>query len=250
MAKKNDPKKRKELKDELDDLLKNFSATDDSVDKELSEIDEIECPIDFEELEEEHRKEAEEMTDAFLKTFVENDLIREEEYMKVKSKMDKMTLQDFLYQRKIYKLMINQMASQVMTGNVQPRMIEVVGQLQSKLETLNKTIANYALFLEETYKKANHEANQRQENALPAGEEKKDDTKKIPEKSAANTDEYYVSAGTKGMIEELPDSDISYEDEENKLTDPTKKTDLMTERGIEIKEDEEDESDLDVDEMI
>lgn len=244
---KNDPKKRKELKDELDDLLKNFSATDDSVDQELSEIDEIECPIDFEELEEEYKKEAKEMTDAFLQTFVENDLIKQEDYMKVKSKMDQMTLQDFLYQRKIYKLMINQMASQVMTGNVQPRMIEVVGQLQSKLETLNKTIANYALFLEETYKKANHEAEQRKEAALPSPE-KGEESKQIPQKTGDN--EYYVSAGTKSMIEELPDKEISYEEVDNKLTDPTRKTDLMNEKGIEIKEEEDDETDLDVDEMI
>lgn len=252
MAKKNDdPKKRKEIQDELNELLKGFSSEDgDIADKELSEVDEIECPIDFEELEKEYEEKAKTIIKAFLKTFVDEDMIDDRAYLDAKSGLDEMDLSTIFYQIKTIKLTINAMMRNIMTGNHKARDIEVMGQLQTKLTDLIKTRANYFLFLEDSYRKTNQDYVEKQ--SLPAPQNVDPAHQIENHQYGDNEEDYYISAGTKSIIESLPASNLKNDDAmDNDLTDPNKKTDLMTKNGIEFTDEDEDENDsLDLDEMI
>jgi hypothetical protein len=112
---------------------------------------------------------------------------------------------------------------EIATGNVQPRLLEVMGQLQDKMANITKMQANYILFLEDTYKKLNNDA--------PANP----DSARV--ESSDIEGKYFISVGTKNVIQNLPDSDISDDGDAN-LIDPNNKLNLLRKSDIVINEEE------------
>jgi hypothetical protein len=107
-------------------------------------------------------------------------------------------------------------------GNTHPRLLEVMGQLQDKMANITKMQANYVLFLEETYKKLNADS--------PVN------NKDTQVNSSPNEGQYFVSVGTKNILDHLPEiseSDID-DDIDSKLVDPSNKLKLLKETDLEI----------------
>jgi hypothetical protein len=140
---------------------------------------------------------------------------------------------------------IEKIAEEINQGNTHPRLFEVFGQLQDKLTSVVKTQANYMLFLEDTYKKMNQDVEQRE------GSGDKQNNRSLP----AGSNEYYITAGTKNLIKEIDAIDVDEIEEidTRHLTHPSKKAEVMVERGLSnviIEEEEEDDFSDDVNSLI
>ena len=143
-------------------------------------------------------------------------------------------MSNIFFQIKTLKITITKIMEEITTGNTAPRLMEVFGQLQDKLKTLVQTQANHMLFLEETYKKINNEDPKNSNNTL---------------NNSNQEGEFFISVGTKTMVESLPESSEEYEIDTD-LIDPSKKTELMKENNIEIEEESGDSDFIDVTEII
>lgn len=236
-----DKETKKQLKDELKDLLNSYGndhPTEDVADKDFQQDAQPQSPYDFEEMEEGFKKESADIIDSILKTYVDLGIIDKNEALKSKRNIDIGSLSNLMFQLKTIKITIVKLMEQITSGNVHPRIAEVIGQLQDKLTMVTKTQANYMLFLEETYRKANSDS----QAALQEGG---------PTQSIKDTNQFYIGVGTGSIIKELEEDadEESHKEYDTRLTDPTKKLELMDENNIEHIEDESEDS-LDTDQMI
>jgi hypothetical protein len=78
------------------------------------------------------------------------------------------------------------------------------------------------LFLEDTYKKVNQDVEQRESGGGTT-------SRALP----TSTSDYYITAGTKNLIKEIDAIEIEDDDSDSRhLTHPSKKTEVMLERGL------------------
>jgi hypothetical protein len=233
-----DKENKKALKDEIESLLSgmNHQEFDDlNVDQELAEETQPESPYDFDEMTREFNEKAKQITDSLFEYYVELGILEENNYIKLKKEMDTVNMSNIFFQIKTLKITITKIMEEITTGNTAPRLMEVFGQLQDKLKTLVQTQANHMLFLEETYKKINNEDPKNPNNTL---------------NNNNNEGEFFISVGTKNMVESLPESTETYEVDDD-LVNPSNKTELMKENNIEIEDDNDSDSDfIDVTEII
>ncbi len=234
-----DKESKKALKNEIENLLSGINHQefeDLNADAELMEDAKPESPYDFDEMTESFNKKAKEVTDSLFEYYVELGILEENNYVKLKKEMDTVNMSNIFFQIKTLKITITKIMEEITTGNTNPRLMEVFGQLQDKLKTLTQTQANHLLFLEESYKKINAEDPKNDNNTL---------------NNKANEGEFFISVGTKTMVENLPESkDYETKDSSN-LISPSNKNELMKEKNIEIDEDKDSDSDfIDVTEII
>ena len=165
----NSKENKKALKNEIESLLSgmNHQEFDDiNADKELMEDVKPESPYDFDEMTEGFNKKAQEITDSLFEYYVELGILEENNYIKLKKEMDTVNMSNILFQIKTLKITITKIMEEITTGNTNPRLMEVFGQLQDKLKTLTQTQANHLLFLEESYKRINSEDPKNANNSL------------------------------------------------------------------------------------
>jgi hypothetical protein len=244
MAQVFNKEKKAQIKSELEDLLRGYSAgpnpEEDIVDEQLSEIAAA-PPLDFESMNLQFEKQAKNITQSMLQFYVDLGVIDKHEYFKQKQALDNTNIQNIFFQLKTIRMAIEKIAEEINQGNTHPRLFEVFGQLQDKLTTVIKTQANYILFLEDTYKKINHDVESKSAS---------NSSQVTPLLGGAN--EYYITAGTKNLIKEIAVEEEEGEDSRH-LTHPEHKVEVMKERGldnvIKPEEDPEDYSD-DVNSLI
>lgn len=241
--------KKAQIKSELESLLNSYSGgptgdEDDNIDDQLAEIAAA-PPLDFVEMNAEFEKQAKNITESMLKFYVDLGVIEKHEYIKQKQHLDNSSIGNIFFQLKTIRMAIEKIAEEINQGNTHPRLFEVFGQLQDKLTSVVKTQANYMLFLEDTYKKMNQDVEMRD----GTGEKQ---NRSLP----ASSGEYYITAGTKNLIKEIDAIEISDENsgaDSRHLTHPSKKAEVMVERGLSnviIEEEEEDDLSDDVNSLI
>lgn len=248
-----DKEKKKKIKNELEDLLSQYGNGQeleaDVVNQQLQEIVAA-PPIDFEEMNKAFTKRAEEITTSVLDFYVSMGILDQHDYLKQKKMMDESNISNIFFQVKTIKFAIEKIMQEINAGSTHPRLYEVMGQLQDKLSNAVKTQANYMLFLEDSYKKMKSEVEVRAQlmgTPVPAAG--------LP---AAKSEEYYVTAGTKNLMKELANEQTVAEFEvikpEKRLTDPTKKNEVLEERGLshlaQIENEDEDDFSNELDEII
>jgi hypothetical protein len=231
---------RRHLKDEIQELLgsiRSESQTDLVLDNELSDETRRESPYDFEEMSNQFTKKAREITDSLFKNFVDIGIFEDNDYAKHKKELDTINISNLFFQLKTLKITIIKVMEEITSGNTQPRLIEVMGQLQDKMAAITKTQANYLIFLEETYQKLNRDK--------PAN----DDAQVVG--SSPEEGQFFITVGTKNLVKSLPESTEmrSKEKISGGLVDPSKKGDLMREKNIQIDIDESDDF-IDLTEII
>jgi hypothetical protein len=181
-------------------------------------------------------KKARDITDSLFKNFVDIGIFEENDYARHKKELDTINISNLFFQLKTLKITIIKVMEEITSGNTHPRLIEVMGQLQDKMAAITKTQANYLLFLEETYQKLNREA--------PVNS----DSQKVG--SSPQEGQYFITVGTKNITKSLPSSESKEFDTTNNLIDPSKKSELMKERNIEIKSDDNEADYLNLTEII
>jgi hypothetical protein len=229
---------RKVLKDEIENLLNNYNSeefSDSIVDDQIAKETEVTSQYDFDEMSKQFTDKAKDITDSLLEYYVELGILEKNNYVKNKKELDTLNISNMFFQIKTLKITITKIMEEITTGNTHPRLIEVFGQLQDKLRSVTQTQANYMLFLEETYKKINSEG--------PAN-----DNTNLKIESNPNEGEFFITVGTKNMVDALPETEQNEVDKE--LIDPANKSTLIKDTNITIEKDEEGPDIIDVTEII
>lgn len=235
-----DKKTRESLKGEIETLLQNIGEEDNTsmlLDNELSKELQQVCPYDFEEMSTNFTKKAKDITDSLFKNFVDVGIFENNDYARHKKELDTINISNLFFQLKTLKITITKVMEEIASGNTHPRLIEVMGQLQDKMASITKMQANYVLFLEDTYKKLNESA--------PINP----NSVRIESKSSEG--QFFISVGTKNVIENLHDIEVEDDDSSIKhLVDPTNKSNLMREKNIKIEEVDKSDDFIDLTEII
>jgi hypothetical protein len=231
---------RRHLKDEIQSLLSSIGQENQNdlvLDQELSNEVKRESPYDFEDMSNQFTKKAREITDSLFKNFVDIGIFEENDYAKHKKELDTINISNLFFQLKTIKITIIKVMEEITSGNTQPRLIEVMGQLQDKMAALTKMQANYMIFLEDTYQKLNSVKPENLDNTQI--------------NSSPEEGQFFITIGTKNMIKNLPEAADAKKEKTNSgnLIDPSKKAELMRDRNIQIKSDDMDDF-IDLTEII
>lgn len=232
---------RAHLRDEIQSLLGSIGTekhNDMVVDNEISEKTRPESPYDFEEMSSQFTVKAREITDSLFKNFVDIGVFEKNDYARHKKELDTINISNLFFQLKTIKITIIKVMEEITSGNTHPRLIEVMGQLQDKMASITKMQANYVLFLEDTYRQLN--------SAAPINA----DSEVVG--SSSKEGQFFITVGTKNLINSLPSEPKTDEIRvpTGSLIDPSKKSDLMRERNIQINEDEGGDEFMDITEII
>jgi hypothetical protein len=230
---------RKVLKNEIENLLSSISADNEDMvlDNELANEIKSESQYDFDQMSEQFTVKAREITDSLFKNFVDLGIFEKNDYARHKKEIDTINISNLFFQLKTLKISIMKIMEEIASGNTHPRLLEVMGQLQDKMANITKMQANYILFLEDTYKKLNNDA--------PANP----DSAQI--ESSTIEGKYFISVGTKNVIQSLPESSESDDSEEANLIDPNNKLNLLKNSDItETNDSDPGEDFIDVTEII
>jgi len=240
---------RKHLKNEIESLLSTISSQPNEdllIDNELAMETRAPSPYDFDKMSDEYTVKAREITDSLFKNFVDIGIFEKNDYARHKKELDTINISNLFFQLRTLKITIMKVMEEIAGGNTHPRLLEVMGQLQDKMANITKMQANYVLFLEDTYKKLNSEAPANPDSATV--------------KSKPGEGQFFVSVGTKNVIDSLDEievTDADYEDDENEqvssvnLIDPSNKQALLKsiDEDITIDEDVDDDF-IDLSEII
>lgn len=230
---------RKSLKNEIENLLSSISADNEEMVLDTKLADEVrsESQYDFDQMSDQFTNKAREITDSLFKNFVDLGVFEKNDYARHKKELDTINISNLFFQLKTLKISIMKIMEEIASGNTHPRLLEVMGQLQDKMANITKMQANYILFLEDTYRKLNSES--------PANP----DSAQV--ESSTIEGKYFISVGTKNVIQSLPDSSESDDSESANLIDPNNKLNLLKETDIdEITESNTGEDFIDVTEII
>jgi hypothetical protein len=240
---------RKHLKNEIESLLSTISSQPNEdllVDNELAMETRAPSPYDFEKMSDEYTVKAREITDSLFKNFVDIGVFEKNDYARHKKELDTINISNLFFQLRTLKITIMKVMEEISAGNTHPRLLEVMGQLQDKMANITKMQANYVLFLEDTYKKLNNDA--------PANLDS------VQISSNPNEGQFFISVGTKNVINSLDEIEITNSDYDesdtnvdisNNLVDPSNKQALLMNNEEDIKLDEEIDDDfINLDEII
>jgi hypothetical protein len=222
---------RKVLKNEIEDLLSGINHdefSDLNADAQLLEDTKTESKYDFDKMDTEFNSKAKEITDSLFEYYVELGVLEKNSYIKHKKELDTINVSNIFFQIKTLKITIQTIMTEITSGNTHPRLIEVMGQLQDKFKTLTQTQANYMLFLEDSYKKINSEVPLNPNNTL---------------NNSNKEGEFFVSVGTKAMINSLPET--KQYDSDVELINPGNKSELMKDKNIKVEAEDKDDSSSD-----
>lgn len=255
---KDDKNKKDQLKDELNLLMSGFNSIfkdqdgndkhqSDVVDQKMNELRGWE-KIDFKELNPKFKKQAISVINTMYDFYLDLDLIDQNEYAKKKRDLFSMNLSAIFFQLKTIKVVLERLAENITSGNVNARTIEVFGTLQDKFSNIIKTHANYILFVEDSLKKLQRDY---ENKPTPIGETSTNGMPRMDDKVSKKEaeSEYYVSANQQKLLKDVEEVDplfdeIELEEVGEKQTNPDNKPELMRELNVDesltVNEDEED----------
>ena len=197
------------------------------------------------------RKLMESIVDFYLK----ENYIEKSDYIVYKQKIDAMNVSSMMLQLKTAQHAITKLLEEIDLGNANPRMFEVLAQLQSQIMQMPKDYQNYLTKMEESYVRLRGEGERK---AYAGGVQMEYDptnkTSTLGSTPSLGQSEGLKVRGTKGLMEGLRDilgteiEDIQIdESNENSIVNARRKEELaITRNDIEIN----DENTLEVDDDL
>lgn len=189
--------------------------------------------------------------------YLKENLIEKSDYVLYKQKIDAMNISSMMLQLKTAQHAITKLLEEIDLGNANPRMFEVLAQLQSQIMQMPKDYQNYMNKMEESYIRLRSEGERKayvggvQMEYNPENKTSSLGTSYTPNSSQP---EGIKVRGTKGLMENLRDilgteiEDIKIDEtNENSIVNAKRKEELaITRNDIEIS----DENNLEIDEDL
>ena len=148
MDKNNDP-----LRKSIDDLLNDDSASLPASNGGGLPAFQLNEPIDYDEMKVSSMNKSKKMMNSLLKFYLSQDVIDNNEYIQAKAKLEMMTLSNLIQQMQYSERAITTLMRTIDTGEVTPRMFEVLAGLQKTMLDIKKHQTLHMMAAEENMKK-------------------------------------------------------------------------------------------------
>jgi hypothetical protein len=193
---------------------------------------------------------AKSLLDSVVRFYIDDNLISQADYIEYKKKADSTNLASMMLQLKTAQHAITKLLEEIDMGNSNPRMFEVLAQLQSQIMQMPKDYQAYLDKMEQGYKKLQSQIEQKIDKGIVQLEQG-DDGSGVYDKFKNDTG--IRVRGTKGLMEGLRDiigteiEDIKIDDEqnENSVVNARKKSQIDSEN-----ESPDDEDSLQIDDDL
>lgn len=240
------------IKESLDSILQDENLDFDAVTAdELPRLKTTEL-MNFSEATQTTGTDAKGVLDSIVKFYLDENLIDQTDYIEYKKKIDSMNIASMMLQLKTAQHAITKLLEEIDLGNANPRMFEVLAQLQSQIMQMPKDYQTYVQKMEDGYKSIATQLEEKSNSGsfqLEPGE----DGKNVYNPSTNESGGIKVR-GTKGLMEGLRDiigaeiEDVKVEDvDDNAVVNAKKKAEIDASRNITL--DEED-TDLEVEDDL
>ena len=195
--------------------------------------------------------EARELLDSLVKFYLDENLIDQTDFVSYKKKIDSMNLASMMLQLKTAQHAITKLLEEIDLGNANPRMFEVLAQLQSQIMQMPKDYQNYVEKMEQNYRSMKREL----EVKTSLGAIQMESSTSSPNSfiTPSGNDSGIKVRGTKGLMEGLRDilgaeiQDVKVEEEdENAIVNAKRKATIDASRNILLDEEENYEIDEDL----
>ena len=186
--------------------------------------------------------EARELLDSLVKFYLDENLIDQTDFVNYKKKIDSMNLASMMLQLKTAQHAITKLLEEIDLGNANPRMFEVLAQLQSQIMQMPKDYQNYVEKMEQNYRSMKRDL----EVKTSLGAIQMESSSSSPNSfiTPSGNDSGIKVRGTKGLMEGLRDilgteiEDVKIDEtNENSIVNARRKEELsITRNDIEIDE--------------
>jgi hypothetical protein len=234
---------QEKIKESLDSILNDEELDFDSVKaEELPRLKTTEL-MDFGSAIQSTGSDAKSLLDSIVKFYLDENFIEKVDYIEYKKKIDSMNLASMMLQLKTAQHAITKLLEEIDLGNANPRMFEVLAQLQSQIMQMPKDYQNYLDKMEEGYKRIQLQIDKKADTGsfeLQASEDGENSF------SAQNQNSTGIKVrGTKGLMEGLRDilgaeiEDVRVEEEdENSIVNAKKKAEIDASRNVLLRDDD------------
>lgn len=155
--KKNDGNGKDIIRDSIADLLmdNDISVPSEDIDSQTLTFKRTPTPISANEVVtlEQSRKKATKVMEGLLRVYLSDKFISKNEYIQAKVNLDSMTLGNIMNQMEISQRAINVLMENIEMGDVNPKLFEALGKLQTTFIDLVKTQTNYIMNAGNEYEK-------------------------------------------------------------------------------------------------
>lgn len=233
------------IKESLDSILQDENLDFDAVTAdELPRLKTTEL-MNFSEATQTTGTDAKGVLDSIVKFYLDENFIDQTDYIEYKKKIDSMNIASMMLQLKTAQHAITKLLEEIDLGNANPRMFEVLAQLQSQIMQMPKDYQTYVQKMEDGYKAIATQIEDKSNSGsfqLEPGE----DGKNVYNPSPNETGGIKVR-GTKGLMEGLRDiigaeiEDVKVEDvDDNAVVNAKKKAEIDASRNISIDDEDGD----------
>jgi len=227
------------IKESLDSILQDENLDFDAVQPdELPRLKTTEL-MNFTEATQTTGSDAKGVLDSIVKFYLDENFIDQTDYIEYKKKIDSMNLASMMLQLKTAQHAITKLLEEIDLGNANPRMFEVLAQLQSQIMQMPKDYQTYVQKMEDGYKALGTQLEDKS-NAGSFQLEPGEDGKNVYNPSSTETGGIKVR-GTKGLMEGLRDiigaeiEDVRVEDvDDNAVVNAKKKAEIDASRNISL----------------
>lgn len=201
--------------------------------------------MDFSTAQQTTGSDAKSLLDSIVKFYLDENFIDKVDYVEYKKKIDSMNLASMMLQLKTAQHAITKLLEEIDLGNANPRMFEVLAQLQSQIMQMPKDYQNYVDKMEEGYKKIQLQI------------EKKSDVGSFTLEPSNDTEDSFSAnpngvggngikvRGTKGLMEGLRDilgSEIEdvrvVEENDNAVVNAKRKAEIDASRNVSLSDED------------
>ena len=234
---------QEKIKESLDSILNDEELEFDSIKaEELPRMKTTEL-MDFGTAIQTTGSEAKGLLDSIVKFYLDQNFIEKVDYVEYKKKIDSMNLASMMLQLKTAQHAITKLLEEIDLGNANPRMFEVLAQLQSQIMQMPKDYQNYVDKMEEGYKRIQLQIEKKSDSSsfqLESTDENEASFSQVQNPSSG-----IKVRGTKGLMEGLRDilgaeiEDVKVEEENNNaVVNAKKKAEIDASRNVLLQDDD------------
>jgi hypothetical protein len=186
----------------IDDLLSEESSLPETAQSRLPAF-ELSTPVNYDDMKISSVNKSKKLMNSLLKFYLSQELIDSNEYIQAKAKLEMMTLSNLIQQMNIAERAITTLMRTIDTGEVSPRMFEVLGGLQKTMLDIMKHQTLHMMAAEENMKKLKRDIDVYSDNITI---------------KQNKTDSNTVSRGTRNLMKDIQ-RELGNEDPEEDSTD-------------------------------
>jgi hypothetical protein len=245
---------QEQIKNTLDSILMEENLDSDVVTPDALPRLKTTDIMDFSEAKQTTGTEARGLLDSMVKFYLEENLIDQTSYIAYKKKIDSSNVSSMMLQLKTAQHAITKLLEEIDMGNANPRMFEVLAQLQSQIMQMPKDYQNYMEKMEESYRRAGQDLEKKvNSGSISLDEAGNVESDPLNPSSIKSINSGLKVRGTKSLMEGLRDilgteiEDVKpIEENENSVVNAKKKAEIDASRNVLIDDDDRLEIDEDL----